>query len=229
VLKLTVLLKAMGYFKKVNFIFLIVGHTKNAADSLFNSLKHEYHKKNLLTMEGLFDCHGVSECVTIVPTLPEDFLDYDRLFNNIYRNLAGKVKMNHIVSISGDGPLPVIELHENNLDEHPISNHPLLKKGKAFSSAAELKAHSATLLLPVRCLGMNPYKSVEMWKNYQPLVLMEYQCDTLYAKPYVKVMLKVKDKKVYRAETREVLKGKKYGMAKETIEDMAFCDGRGSA
>jgi hypothetical protein len=29
-------------------------------------------------------------------------------------------------------------------------------------------------------------------------------------------------------ETREVLKGKKYGMSNETIEDMAFGDGGGS-
>ena len=87
VLKLAGWLQAMGYFKKVEFIFLIVGHTKNAADSLFNSLKHEYHKENLFIMQGLFDCLGVSECVTVVPTLPEDFLDYDRLFSDIYCNI----------------------------------------------------------------------------------------------------------------------------------------------
>ena len=29
-------------------------------------------------------------------------------------------------------------------------------------------------------------------------------------------------------ETRDVLKGKKYGMSKETIEDMEFGDGGGS-
>ena len=53
VLKLAMWLKAMGYFKSVNFIFLIVGHTKNAADRLFNSLKKEYHKNNLYVMEDL--------------------------------------------------------------------------------------------------------------------------------------------------------------------------------
>ena len=173
-------------------------------------------------MEALFDCLSVSECVTVVPTLPEDFLDYDILFNDVYRNLAEKIKLNHIFSVSGDGPLPVIELCESNLDEHPISNHALLKRGKVFNSAAELKAHSAMLLLPITCLGMNPYKMVEMWKNYRPLVPEKYQCDTLYAKPDVNVMVKGKDEKVYRAETREVLKGKKYGTSKETIEDMAF-------
>jgi len=68
-LKLAAWLKVMGFFKKVNFIFLIVGHTKTAADSLFNSLKHEYRKENLFTMEALFNCLSVSECVTVMPTL----------------------------------------------------------------------------------------------------------------------------------------------------------------
>ena len=100
-------------------------------------------------------------------------------------------------------------LRESNLDKHPISNHALLKRGKVFNSATELKAHSATLLLLITCLGMTPYKMVEMWKNNRPLVPEKYQCDTLYAKPDVNVMAKVKEEKIYQAETGEVLKGKK--------------------
>jgi hypothetical protein len=42
VLKLPAWLMAMGYFKEIHFIFLMVGHTKNAADHLFNLLKQEY-------------------------------------------------------------------------------------------------------------------------------------------------------------------------------------------
>jgi hypothetical protein len=39
VLKLPAWLMAMGYFKEIHFIFLVVGHTKNVADRLFNLLK----------------------------------------------------------------------------------------------------------------------------------------------------------------------------------------------
>jgi len=42
-----------------------------------------------------------------------------------------------------------------------------------------------------------------------------------------RLMAKVKDEKIYRAETRVVLKSKKYGTAMATIEDMAFGDGDG--
>ena len=50
VLKMLVLLTELGYFKQVNFIFLVVGHIKNSADHLFNALKKEYRKRNLFTM-----------------------------------------------------------------------------------------------------------------------------------------------------------------------------------
>ena len=98
------------------------------------------------------------------------------------------------------------------------------KKSQNFNSAVELKAHSSTLLLPIKCLGINLYKMVEMWKNYRPMVPMEYQDDELYAKPDVKVMANVKDEKLYRAESTAVLEAKKYGGVKDTLEDIAFGD-----
>jgi hypothetical protein len=55
VLKLAAWIMAMGYFKVVNLIFLVVGHTKNSADRLFNSLKGEYRRQNIFTMEGLIE------------------------------------------------------------------------------------------------------------------------------------------------------------------------------
>jgi hypothetical protein len=78
--------------------------------------------------------------------------------------------------------------------------------------------------MPIKCLGVNPYKMVKMWKNYYPMALMEYQDDELYAKPDAKVMANVKDEKVYRVESRAVLKANKYGGVKDTLEDIAFGD-----
>jgi hypothetical protein len=51
VLRLVAWLAQLGHFHEVNFIFLVVGHTKNAADCLFNSLKVRYRKKNLCTTQ----------------------------------------------------------------------------------------------------------------------------------------------------------------------------------
>ena len=55
------------------------------------------------------------------------------------------------------------------------------------------------------------------------MVPIEFQDDPMYLKPDAKTMAKVKDEKIYRGETREVLKARKYGT--DTIEDRAFGGG----
>jgi hypothetical protein len=224
VLKLAPWLKQMGYFKKVNFVFLVVGHTKNAADSLFNSLKHEYRKKNIFTMQDLFATLNVSESVTVVPTTPEDFLDYGALLDSMYRDIAGMIKQNHIFSCCDDNDAmnaATIQLRECNLDEYPIVNHRALKRSYKFNSLREFREHCIPLLLVMKCLGLNPYKAVEMWKNYRPIIPIEFHDDILYMEPDATIMSKVKDEKLFRAEARKVLKAKKYG-DKESAEDIAF-------
>ncbi len=102
VLRLAAWIVKMGYFLEVNFIFLIVGHTKNAADRLFNSLKVQYRKKNLYTFNQLVEALGTSRTITIHPAVSEDFLNYGDLFDFFYKKLAGQIKQNHIFS-SFDG------------------------------------------------------------------------------------------------------------------------------
>jgi len=84
VLKLMVWLCEMGYFKCVNFNFLIVGHTKNAADHLFNALKFQYCKENIFTMEDLLSILNVSPSVTVHEASADDFFVYDKLFSLYY-------------------------------------------------------------------------------------------------------------------------------------------------
>jgi hypothetical protein len=78
-------LKEMRYFKRVSFVFLIVGHTKNACDRLFNYLKHEYRKKNIFTMDKLIVALDVSAKITLDPTVASNFLDYDGTFKALYQ------------------------------------------------------------------------------------------------------------------------------------------------
>ena len=84
VLSLAAWLMALGYFKRVNFIFLIDGRTKNAADRLFNCLKLEYWTQNLFTFQDMLEALTRWELVTIHPASPLDFLDYDKLMNKFY-------------------------------------------------------------------------------------------------------------------------------------------------
>ena len=98
VLKQAMWLKEMRYFKQVNFIFLITEHTKNACNHLFNSLKHEYRKKNIFTMDRLTKelKLNVSAKITVVPTVPSNFLSYDGTFKVLYTDLKGLVKKSHL-------------------------------------------------------------------------------------------------------------------------------------
>jgi hypothetical protein len=117
----------MKYFKEVNFIFIIVRHTKNAADRLFNLLKTKYRLQNLFTFQALLEALGRSPIVTIHPTIPDDFIDYDKLMRNIYRPLSGKVKKNHIFSCNNVGDRMM--LRQSDLAEHTTVSFNLRKKG----------------------------------------------------------------------------------------------------
>ena len=117
VLRLAAWLMALGYFKAVNFIFLVVGHTKNAADRLFNCLKLEYRKQNLFTFQDMVEALNRSEMVTVHPASPEDFLDYDKLMTKLFKKaLYGNIKKNHIFTCDDDGAQMIIR--QSNLDEH---------------------------------------------------------------------------------------------------------------
>ncbi len=78
--------------------------------------------------------------------------------------------------------------------------------------------------MPVRCLGLNPFKAVEMQKNYRPNVPDEYHSNWLYSEPSAEVKGKVKDEKGDRSKFRTALKAKKYA-DKERVENKAFGDG----
>ncbi len=87
----------MGCYKMVNLVFLIVGHTKNA--------------KNVFTMQGMVHALSALELVMMAPFVVKDFWDYGALFTNLYQDLSGQVKNNHIFTCNGnDSFVLVIEL-----------------------------------------------------------------------------------------------------------------------
>ena len=53
VLQLVPYLVEMNYFRSVNFIFLVAGHTKNACDRWFNRLKQTYRQSQIYSMDML--------------------------------------------------------------------------------------------------------------------------------------------------------------------------------
>ena len=83
--------------------------------------------------------------------------------------------------------------------------------------------------MPLPHTGLNPYKMVEMFAKYRPVVPVEFQSDELYAEPSKEVYSKVKMEKTDRSEFRAKLKATKYKSDMEKIEKMAFDGGEGEA
>jgi hypothetical protein len=167
VLKLPAWLMAIGYFKEIHFIFFMVGHTNNVADRLFNSLKQDYWKQNLFTFDELVQMLDKSLLLTIHPTVAEDCLDYSKLLDSLYQPLTGNIKTNHIFPCTDNRKQ--ITIRWSNLKEHQEYVLNLWKRGTWDGVTwAQLIEHTDKVLKPIQCVGLNPYKIVEMYKNYRP-------------------------------------------------------------
>ena len=139
---------AMGYFKEIYFIFLVVGRTKNVADRLFNLLKQEYQKQNLFSFDKLVRMLDKLLLLTIHPTLAEDFLNYSKLLDSLYRPLTGNIKTNHIFSCTDDSTQ--ITIWQSNLEEHQEYILNLWKRGTwGGVTRAQLIEHADKVLKPI--------------------------------------------------------------------------------
>ena len=151
----------------MNFIFLVVGHTKNAADRLFNSLKVQYRKKNLYTFDMLVEALSSSRTITVHPTVAEDFLDYGKLFDFFYKKLAGQIQQNHIFSsCQGDE----IRVRESVLHQEIILQ--VFKKHMNSLSCAPVEEYAQGELTQLEFEGINPYQVYELFKHYRPYILV---------------------------------------------------------
>jgi hypothetical protein len=137
VLKYLLWVSEMGYFRKVNFVFLIVGHTKNSADRLFNALKLDYQMQNIYTVKQLLQVLGRSKYCCIVDTKEEDFNNWSLYLDLFYRNFKDKklaiIKQNHIFSCEYSqcrrGNQSLVNVRESDLPRHPVRAVPMIKNG----------------------------------------------------------------------------------------------------
>ena len=185
VLRLVPYLVEMGYFKKVNFIFLVVGHTKNAADRLFNALKQIYRQTNIGTMEKLYRILDQSKKVTVHRTTEENFLDIDAFLGLFYSDLAGLIKSNHIFSCgqsSWEGNRFMMQIRECDLPDAKSVRKNMIKtsfyKRKSFSTYSDAVRARREIMTTARrsegklaklaAPGINPYTQVELYSKFAP-------------------------------------------------------------
>jgi len=225
-MKLIPFLYEMKYFSKITFNFLVVGHTKNAADRLFNSLKDHYHKENIFTMSQLATILNKSDRVTVELTEEGDFFDYGKFLDQFYSTLSSKIKKNHIFHC-GDGSTVgnqiYMDLRESARDEDHIVKHKTIKRGFAtrdnypnLQQAVANRGQDIFNLLKdqlesIKAPGINVFKKVELYTKYfmSNIVPIECKDDPLYQEPTPEEMNAVKTEKKERKEFRDDINQKK--------------------
>lgn len=245
VLKLMVWLTEMGYFKKVNFVFLIVGHTKNAADRIFNLVKLQYRLRNLYTFRELTEACATSQHVTVHPTTVEDFKDWEKYLDNFYTDYSGMVKQNHIFSCSyeanKDGNKLNAHLQESDLPGDAITKKNVIKQtflgrrllfgNSSYSEAVNARPQIMQAALDgnlrdadnnivgqldiIESNGINIFKRVEMAYKYKKIIPVQFSDDELYATPPPEVFEAVKKEKVMRKSARETINAEKQKVVKK--------------
>ena len=178
VLRLAPLLVEMGFFKKVSFVFLIRGHTKNICDRYFALMKKFFHKSQVYTYPDLIEILNKQEHVTVLPMETDVFKDMDKFLNKHFRHLpSGSVTINQIFSSSHelDAAFSTQTCHEEEAQTR------VLKKGAAANRVDKIKEDFENLpVLPVP--GIPPIKQVELWKKWGPNVPVEKR-ESLCPKP----------------------------------------------
>lgn len=90
-------------------LFLVAGHTKNACDWMFNTLKMGYHCENIYTMSEEFmqRLHKPAKNVYATEVSCNNcFKDFDAYENMLYEKTlkGGMVKDSHVFRSSADHP-----------------------------------------------------------------------------------------------------------------------------
>ncbi len=78
-----------------------------------------------------------------------------------------------------------------------------------------------SVLVLIHYAVLNPYKAVEMFQKYRPVVPEEFHVDDFYAEPSTEVWSKVKMEKIDQVLVKK-LKATKYADDKDQIESFAL-------
>ena len=118
-LRLAPLLVEAGFFETVNFIFYVVGHTKNAADRWFNSLKRVYRLSDIWTFDQLLEKMDTNkEHIRILTVDEGDFKHFKNFENKYYKMItAGKLLSCHIFTVNNSNPTTMI-IRKDRLDRN---------------------------------------------------------------------------------------------------------------
>jgi hypothetical protein len=192
VLRLAPLFVELHHYRRVNIIFLVAGHTKNAVDCFFNLLKVIYRKSQVFTMEQLEETLNQNEYVECVKVSEDDFYDFGKFKDRIYKHtpLSGNTKKFQLF-YSHDEDMGTLYGKESASSR--TATRMELKRGGENDRNNILKdfdIRDIELLKDVD--GIRRIKQVELYTKWRKHVPDQYKLP-LYDKPGDDVLQSVKD------------------------------------
>jgi len=178
VIRLGAYLCEVGYFKKVNFVFLVKGHTKNSADRMFNLLKHRWHKMQVYTYQQALESLAVNDDVTVIDSSNLHY-DYAKFLNTIYKQpVTGTIKKNHRFMFRSD-TMENVTMQTKQSDNVLVTSSQPLKKTKGIIPSIRKLMLLFPILTPLPKPGFKPIKQVHLytkWRKFVPYHLKDITC-----------------------------------------------------
>jgi hypothetical protein len=183
VLRLAPWLVETKLFKKVEIIFYVRGHTKNACDRLFNQLKLRYHKSQTYTMRQMVDILNASPNITFKEARGEDFFDYGGMLDKFYKKFpGGTIQRNHVFWVDDSNPTTMYTKISDEAEVETIN----LKASQHYSNRAQsLQRH---VLTPIPAPGLKDIKQVELYTKFRKFVPVEFR-DEICPRPSQQVLV----------------------------------------
>jgi hypothetical protein len=206
VLRLAAYLVEKRYFEEVHFVFLVVGHTKNVADRLFNILKKLYRAQNIFTSGMML------KSMSHEHTIPQEvdwqvFKNWDKYLNRIYKAKMSSVKKWQMFSSTTARGLTKMSFKSSNVEGATTEEEDIKKRGVDGEKRNQILLEPPTPLYAV-IPGLREIKQVELWSKYRPLVPKEYR-DECCPMPCKEVIEREKNKKKEKGKLKRDEKKKK--------------------
>jgi hypothetical protein len=208
VIRLAPLLCELKYYQQVNIIFLVAGHTKNAADQLFNLLKMLYRKSQCFTLDQLQQVLDTNQYVECIKVGPNDFKNMGQFEDDLYSTnpLSGNTKKYQLFYAPMDNPGVLYAKESNEAVNVQEMN---LKKGHDITREQILQDFDFQELPQLNNVeGIRQIKQVELFSKWRKHVPDEYK-SLLYDNPGEDIIQSVKDnrkkKKQYQQDEQRNL------------------------
>jgi hypothetical protein len=203
VLRLSPLLVELQWYARVNMIFLVAGHTKNAADRLFNLLQREYQKSNIYNLEQLIQKLNNHPLIDAVKVNEDVFIDWDAFLGKIYTGIPGGLVSQYqyffsfawqpgwlFAQLSSALTAEGVKVDLRNTKMAQDDRMKMLSPGQSFDTS------QIAMLKPP---GVRAIKQVEMYEKWHKFVPEEHITD-LYKKPEVSTVAELKQQQKRKKE-----------------------------